>query len=70
MVAKAGLVVPSIRGESLDRWKFDQPGTQILLIRGFTNWIDADFFCPFFRKSYFKINTYIQFPLFLSEFKS
>lgn len=37
MVAKTGLVVPSIRGESSDRWKFDQPGTQILLYRGFTH---------------------------------
>ena len=36
MVAKAGLVVPSIRDESSDRWKFDQPGAQILLYRGFT----------------------------------
>ncbi len=36
MAAKAGLVVPVIRDESKDRWKFDRPGTQILLIRGFT----------------------------------
>lgn len=36
MVVKTGLVVPSIRDESFDRWKFDQPGTQILLYRGFT----------------------------------
>lgn len=37
MVAKAGLVAPIYRGESSDRWKFDQPGTQILLYRGFTH---------------------------------
>ena len=37
MVAKTGLVVPIYRGESSDRWKFDQPGTQILLYRGFTH---------------------------------
>ncbi len=36
MVVKTGLVVPSNRDESSDRWKFDQPGTQILLYRGFT----------------------------------
>ena len=44
MVVKAGLVVPIYRDESSDRWKFDQPGTQILLYRGFTQWISADFF--------------------------
>ena len=38
MVAKTGLVVPSNRDESYDRWKFDQPGTQILLLRGFTQY--------------------------------
>ncbi|GEM_PF-4027050 len=47
MVVKAGLVVPIYRGESSDRWKFDQPGAQILLYRGFTQWISADFFCPY-----------------------
>jgi hypothetical protein len=47
MVVKTGLVVPSNRDESSDRWKFDQPGTQILLYRGFTQRIDADFFCPY-----------------------
>ncbi len=36
MVAKTGLVVPSNRDESKDRWKSDRPGTQILYIRGFT----------------------------------
>lgn len=46
MVVKAGLVVPIFRNESSDRWKFDQPGTQILLYRGFTQLISADFFCP------------------------
>jgi len=30
MVVKAGLVVYRMMGESQDRWKFDQPGTQIL----------------------------------------
>ncbi len=45
MVVKAGLVVPIYRDESSDRWKFDQPGAQILLYRGFTQWISADFFC-------------------------
>ncbi len=47
MVVKTGLVVPSNRDESSDRWKFDQPGTQILLYRGFTQRIDADFFCSY-----------------------
>ncbi len=36
MVAKTGLVVPILRDESYDRWKSDRPGTQILLVRGFT----------------------------------
>ena len=36
MVAKTGLVVPIRRDESFDRWKSDRSGTQILLIRGFT----------------------------------
>ncbi len=30
MAAKTGLVVPIIRDESKDQWKFDRPGTQIL----------------------------------------
>ncbi len=47
MVAKTGLVVSIYRDESSDRWKFDQPGAQILLYRGFTQWISADFFCPY-----------------------
>lgn len=38
MVVKTGLVVPSNRDESHDRWKFDQPGTQILLYRGYTQY--------------------------------
>jgi len=36
MVAKTGLVVHRKMSESQDRWKFDQPGTQILYYRGFT----------------------------------
>ena len=62
MVVKAGLVVPIYRDESSDRWKFDQPGTQILLYRGFTQWISADFFCPysnFFTNASNTINTLI-----------
>ncbi len=62
MVVKAGLVVPIYRDESSDRWKFDQPGTQILLYRGFTQWISADFFClyaNFFTKASNTINTLI-----------
>ena len=34
-VAKTGLVVPSYRDESYDRWKSDRLGAQILLNRGF-----------------------------------
>ena len=47
MVAKTGLVVPSNRDESQDRWKFDQPGTQILLYRGYTQYeLVRIFFVP------------------------
>ncbi len=63
MVVKAGLVVPIYRDESSDRWKFDQPGTQILLYRGFTQWISADFFCTyanFFTNASNTINTLIK----------
>ena len=38
MVAKTGLVARQLTGESHDRWKFDQPGTQILLYRGYTQY--------------------------------
>jgi len=47
MVAKTGLVVRLLTDESSDRWKFDQPGTQILLYRGFTqNELMRIFFVP------------------------
>lgn len=36
MVAKTGLVVHRKMSESQDRWKSDQPGTQILYYWGFT----------------------------------
>jgi len=44
MVVKAGLVVLIYRDESSDRWKFDQPGAQILLYRGFHNGLVRNFF--------------------------
>lgn len=47
MVAKTGLVVPSNRDESKDRWKSDRPGTQILYNRGFHKRNRCGFFLSF-----------------------